>query len=109
MKAALLFALSATAGAQMSCGNDFCNSLNNPNDMDNFGQLVVEDSSCLNGGGIGCNAQGKNQICRFCTWTGNHKTPACPACACERLGLNGCAGSNPSPGGKCSVSSRTDC
>merc|ERR1712039_693817 len=82
--------------SQMNCDNDFCNSLNNDNDKNNYGQLVVEDRSCEHGGGTGCNALGKSQICRFCTWTGQHSTPTCPKCACDRLGLNGC-GQAPQP------------
>jgi len=97
MNVALLFALFAAVGAEMSCSNDFCNSLNNDHDMYKFGQLVVEDESCLDGGGIGCNAQGKSKICRFCTWQGDHKTPTCPQCACDRLNLTGCGSLAASP------------
>jgi hypothetical protein len=35
------------------------------NDLPN-GQRVKSDSSCAAGGGLGCNAGGQGQNCRFC-------------------------------------------
>lgn len=77
----------------MSC-NAFCNSLNNDNDKFSYDQLVVYDPTCVKGG-IGCNAKGASQTCRYCTWrsrAGSHGTTHCPPCACAEQGLNGCIG-----------------
>merc|ERR1712146_200927 len=60
------------------CTMDLCNSLNNHMDMYSYDQLIIYDPSCQNGGGAGCNAKGKLQTCRFCTWRGSHITPLCP-------------------------------
>lgn len=79
----------------MSC-NPFCSSLINDNDKFSYDQLVVYDPTCVKGG-IGCNAKGASQTCRFCTWrsrSGSHGTTHCPQCACAEQGLNGCVGSS---------------